>query len=84
MLCAVVYWLKFNNSFQNKQKSELQCSLIPSDHQPEMPLNVAAMRASQPAFHHYVLFVHLDTKDVSNLENTDTGKMVKYSYGNEF
>lgn len=41
MLWAVVYWLNFN-----KQKSELQRSLISSGHQPEMPLNTAALRAS--------------------------------------
>lgn len=68
MLWAVVYWLNFNNSFQNKQKSELQHSLISSGHQPEMPLNTAAPRASQLVSQHYVLLVHIDTEDVSNLK----------------
>lgn len=78
MLWAVVYWLNFNNSFQNKQKSELQRSLMSSDHQPEMPLNTAAPRASQSVSQHHVLLVHVDTEDVANLENIDVGKIVKY------
>lgn len=84
MLWAVVYWLNFNNSFQNKQKPKLQRSLISSGHQPEMPLNTAtplntaARRASQSVSQHCVLLVHMDTEGVANLENIDVGKIVKY------
>lgn len=78
MLWAVVYWLNFNNSFQNKQKPKLQRSLISSGHQPEMPLNTAARRASQSVSQHCVLLVHMDTEDVANLKNIDVGKIVKY------